>query len=512
MAAKHYDDVAGRFSGYLNDESGVVRDGRAERIYFPSTEKELREIVQEASVASVPVSVSGGGTGVSGGRVPRGGWILATDEMRTLSSKDEDQASKQWLWTDPETRTQYEVRLKTTPAGSALLTVPVSITVKGIQDLGRECGWFYPPDPTERSAFIGGNIATNASGARSFKYGPTRNWIWGLRIVLPDGRPVELTRGDPPRSIGTGDTFSIPVDDDVIVIPRPSYPVPAVWKNVAGPLITDSSEPLDLFIGTEGIFGVVSEATLRLIRPPAAIVSLFAFCASREQALTCIERCRARRDRQDPPMPLSVEYLDAHSLEIMRRKETRIPETAESLVVLEQDAGSEEELYQALEYWGEMFEELDIRETEVAQTPAQLEEHKELRHVVPETINAIVRRHGQSKLGSDYSVPDASFRELFCYAFDLGREFEDHLRQGGDDGGPGSALWAHAGDSHLHLNLIPRTDEHTRFAKDLFLRLIKKTVSLGGSIAAEHGPGKKTLGGRPVLYYQYGDVGIEVIR
>ena len=106
----------------------------------------------------------------------------------------------------------------------------------------RRCasGQFYPPDPTETGASIGGNIACNASGSRSFRYGATRAWVERLRVVLADGRMLDIGRGEP-------------IDFDPGTVP-----LPAVTKNTAGYLLRPGMDWVDLFIGSEGTLGVVT--------------------------------------------------------------------------------------------------------------------------------------------------------------------------------------------------------------------------------------------------------------
>ena len=501
---KYYDNVRERFPDYLNDESGIVKNSRAERIFFPETEQDIQNILKQANQAKTPVAISGGGTGISGGRVPLCGWIVATDKMTGLHSQAPANA-EQWQWRDPETDRTYEVRLEKKDANSAVLTVPVAITIKAIQNLAREKGWFYPPDSTERSAFIGGNVVTNASGARTFKFGATRPWVTGMRVVLPQGEAVALSRSQGPYLADTPH-IAIPGAPGYAV-PRPSYTLPQIDKNVAGPVLTAQSEAIDLFIGSEGLFGVISEVSLHLIKPPEEIVSLFIYCRDNQQAFRLIRMCQDQRRTQTTPIPMSVEFLDSRSLGFMREK-GQVPDEANALVILEQDVYSEDELFDSLEFYSDFCDDLGVIDTSVAENRAQIEKHKELRHTVPEAVNALVRKNGQSKLGTDYAVPEKSFKELFDYVFHLGDRFEAYQQSGQ----PGYAFWAHAGDNHIHLNLLPTTDKEAAYARELVLDLVKKVVGLNGTIAAEHGLGKKQLGGHPLLYYQYGDQGIADIR
>jgi FAD/FMN-containing dehydrogenase len=125
--AEYHENVEGNFPQYLDDESGIITDGFAERIYFPINEAQVQDVIQESLVHKTPITVSGAGTGIAGGRVPLTGWILATDKMRSISHIDADS------WQDPETKQEYHVKLVSINETDAFLTVPISIPLKSIQ-------------------------------------------------------------------------------------------------------------------------------------------------------------------------------------------------------------------------------------------------------------------------------------------------------------------------------------------------------------------------------------------
>jgi D-lactate dehydrogenase (cytochrome) len=486
---------------YLNDESGLISNGNAEKIFFPESENELIEIVKMSYSQKTPITISGGGTGISGGRVPLNGWIIATDNLTCISAEN---ANDKFQWSDQSTGKSYELELIIVSENEARFRVPVSISVKEIQNFCKEHGWFYPPDPTERTAYIGGNVATNASGARSFKYGSTRNWIQSLRITLIDGTVLHLTREDVP--IGTNHTITL---NDTIKVPRPTYNLPNTFKNVVGPVITDDSQPIDLFIGTEGIFGIITEVELRLIKAPKFIISMFIFVEDFNQAKIVSKLANERRKHQKNPIPMTVEYLDHRALKIMRSKDNTISDTAKGLIIIEQDVNSQEELDIYLEKWFEDFSSIGIEDISVAQLNNEIEHHKYLRHLVPESINMIARMNKQPKLGTDYSAPIDKMDELFDYAMKLGEKFENELSLSKNEFG--YIFWSHFGDNHVHLNLLPQTNEQRELAKSMFKEFMEQIVSWNGSIAAEHGLGKKEFNGKPVIYIQLGEQGVNEI-
>jgi len=136
-----------QIESYL-DDSSHMRGGFADRVVFPESADEVAQILNEASQTHTPVTVSGAGTGTVGGRVPFGGTVLALDRINRIISVE-----------------------------NAAARAEAGVLLSDLQQAVEARGMLYPPDPTERSCFLGGNIATNASGSRTFKYGPTRDYV-----------------------------------------------------------------------------------------------------------------------------------------------------------------------------------------------------------------------------------------------------------------------------------------------------------------------------------------------
>src|SRR5439155_4341446 len=156
--------------GYLSDAS-YLPGGNASRVSFPENAEEVAKILRNATRTETPVTVSGAGTGTVAGRVPFGGIVIATDKLNRIASIARDD------------RTGGRVVAE---AGVVLLDLQRAVESEGL---------LYPPDPTERSCFLGGTIATNASGARTFKYGPTRKYVERLKIAVAADEVIELRRG-----------------------------------------------------------------------------------------------------------------------------------------------------------------------------------------------------------------------------------------------------------------------------------------------------------------------------
>src|SRR4029453_13593179 len=143
---------------FLADASHM-RDGSAERVVFPENAEEVADVLRAASDSKTPVTISGAGTGTVGGRIPFAGIVLATDKLNKIKSIAHDDRGGR-------------------PVAEA------GVRLSDLQRFVDSENLLYPPDPTERSCFLGGTVATNASGARTFKYGPTRRYFNRANIAL----------------------------------------------------------------------------------------------------------------------------------------------------------------------------------------------------------------------------------------------------------------------------------------------------------------------------------------
>src|SRR5258708_26710692 len=153
-------------------DSSHMSGGFAERVVFPQTAEEVAEVLRDATSNQTAVTISGAGTGTVAGRVPFGGVVLATDKLDHI---------KQIVRDDH---------------GGGHAVAEAGVILGDFQRAVEFEGLLYPPDPTERSCFLGGNVATNASGARTFKYGPTRNYVQRLKVVLATGELLDLRHGE----------------------------------------------------------------------------------------------------------------------------------------------------------------------------------------------------------------------------------------------------------------------------------------------------------------------------
>jgi D-lactate dehydrogenase (cytochrome) len=177
---------------YLRDESRLM--GKADSISFPENQAEIQEILKKHRAASVPVTVQGSRTGITGGAVPLQGHILNLSRMNKVLGLRRDQHNDVfYLTVQPGLKLQELVLILQT--GQFNTTDWDGESLAALANLVQQGPYFFPPDPTESTASLGGMVACNASGARSFYYGPTRKYIEAIQVILADGSQLVLQRG-----------------------------------------------------------------------------------------------------------------------------------------------------------------------------------------------------------------------------------------------------------------------------------------------------------------------------
>ena len=410
FAADFLTDDAAERAQYGRDWTRVYAPDPS-AIAFPRTTDEVSRLLALASAHRVPVVPSGGRTGLAGGAVAaRGELVLSLERMRRIDPVDELGLT---LRVQAGAVTEA-VHRHCAPLG---LTWPVDFASKG-------------------SSQVGGNIATNAGGVKVIRYGLTRQWVLGLQVVLASGAVLELNG--------------------------------ALEKNNTG------FDLRQLFIGSEGTLGVITEATLKLTRlPQKTDVMLFAVAD-----LAAV--LRLYRAARRAPFTLSAYELftDRCLARVLRHRALRAPFAAPAthyvLVEAENAPGA------ALEAWmGGLVDEELVRDGTLAQSAQQAAALWALREGISESLSATGLPHK-----NDVALPIAAL-EPFCA--ELERVFEREY--------PGweICLFGHIGDGNLHVNVMKPDDldvaafrARTAAAdKDLFT-LVQRHH---GSISAEHGIG-----------------------
>ncbi len=448
---------------YLTDASNM-QGGHASKLFIPESADEVAEILREANESKTPVTISGARTGTVGGAIPFGGIVVSLERFNQINI-DKDS------------------RIATVGAGVILADLQKAVEAEGL---------FYPPDPTEWSCQIGGTVATNASGARSFKYGATREYVRRLRLVLADGEIVDIRRGE----ILAGDDGSIRLllkSGKGISVKSLTYERPNVRKNVSGYFNRQPLDAIDLFIGSEGTLGVITEIELDLLTKPEGFFSGIVFFANENDLLGFVDEARSlsisnfrsgisnvKSEISDHFGASLIEYFDGHALNFISAKFPETPVDMSGAIFFEQEttAKSEDTLF---EKWNDLLEKhsADLERSWFTTNEQDREKMRSFRHALPVTVNERITKYGQRKVGTDMAVPDANFPSFLRY-------YKEILDASGLD----YVIFGHIGDCHLHANMLPKNADEAEKARHIYGRCVAQTIMLGGTVSAEHGIGK----------------------
>ncbi|MGD9303640.1 MAG: FAD-binding oxidoreductase, partial [Desulfobacterales bacterium] len=191
-----FERISAEYPAYLTDESKLSPQP-FDHLFFPLDEAELAAILKQMSESKINVTIAGARTGLVGGCVPQKGALVSLENFDCIRALTYDHNAGEW-----QTQSQCAVNLRSLNdqiSSKNFPDVEHSGDQTAINALKRfkddPADYFYPPDPTELSASLGGTVATNASGARTFRYGPTRDWVRGIRVMLSNGEILSIPRG-----------------------------------------------------------------------------------------------------------------------------------------------------------------------------------------------------------------------------------------------------------------------------------------------------------------------------
>jgi D-lactate dehydrogenase (cytochrome) len=438
---------------YLSDASNM-QGGHAVKLFVPESVEEIAAIVSDANESRTPVTISGARTGTVGGAIPFGGLVISMERLNKIVGIDK------------------QAKTAVVQPGVILADLQKAVDAEGL---------FYPPDPTEWSCQIGGTVATNASGARSFKFGSTRDYVTRLKIVLDNGQIVELHRGDV-FSDGDGSITVAGIRAKV-----PTYERPNVRKNVSGYFNDKPLDAIDLFIGSEGTLGVITEIELKLLPKPEAFFSGIVFFENATDLLAFVDEAKSMslstrgQAARGPAIDATLlEYFDRNALKFISKKFPETPANMAGAIFFEQETTSDAE-DALLEAWNSLLEKhnADLEPSWFTTNEQDREKMRSFRHALPVSVNEHITRHGQQKVGTDMAVPDENFRSFLRY-------YKETLDASGLD----YVVFGHIGDCHLHANMLPKNADDAERARYIYGRCVAQAIMLGGTVSAEHGIGK----------------------
>jgi len=397
-------------------------------IIFPGSEKEITQILKLASKENFIVVPRGAGSGMTGGAVPvKGGLVMVTSRMNKIFKIDAD---------------------------NFLIRVQPGVIVSDIHKTVEKKGLFYPPDPASSSVCtIGGNIGECAGGPRAVKYGVTRDYVLGLRAVLPSGEVIQ-----------TG---------------------VATAKGVAGYDLTR------LLVGSEGTLAVVTEITLKLLPKPESIKTMAVFFDSVQKAAKTVSGIM-----RETVIPRCVEYLDEACLDLVKDSLSfDLPESIKALLIIELDGdvNSVEKDAKNIKALCFSYDALDVL---IAKNQIEAQKLWDAR----KALSPILYKIASNKINEDIVVPIDKIPDLVQVTQQLEKT-----------SGLKVVSFGHAGDGNIHCNIMYNKADESEFkrAKKAVDELFNSTLNLGGTITGEHGVGLTKI---KYLVQEVGATQIELMK
>jgi FAD/FMN-containing dehydrogenase len=386
----------------------------------PESVDDVIEVVRKAASDRTPITCAGAQTSTTGASITDKGILLSLLALDRISPPDEK---------------------------GRIINVEPGALVGEIKRTAAAAGLLFAPDPTsEEESTIGGAIACNASGARTFKYGATRRHVRALKVVMASGELIEFRRPD-------------------------------LEKNTVG--YAFAHDPIDWFIGSEGTLGIIVEAELSLLPLPHHVVGLAVLFRAERDALNFVIATR-----ESPQLSARcIEYFDARAIEIARSASAGlIPPDATGMVYVEEEIS--DDLDSTLVRWIELIETIGTDfEPLVFDGEARLREARRIRHSIPATMNErgnSFRSSGGRKVSTDWAVPYRRLTEAIETARSL-------VSEAGIDE---PVIYGHAGNGHPHQNFVARDARELASIEAVVEETLRRVLALGGTVAAEHGIGK----------------------
>jgi len=387
----------------------------------PESIGDVVELVRRAASDRTAITCAGAQTSTTGASITDKGMLLSLRALDGISALDE--------------------KARTIRVGPGALVGEIKRTAAA-------AGLLFAPDPTsEEESTIGGAIACNASGARTFKYGATRRHVRALKVVMANGALIELRRSD-------------------------------LEKNTVG--YAFAHDPIDWFIGSEGTLGIIVEAELSLLPLPGHVVGLAILFRAEREALEFVIAVR----ESSSVSARCIEYFDHRAIEIARTTATAglMPPDAGAMVYVEEEI--QDDLDSTLSRWMELIESVSADlEPLVFDGEARLREARRIRHSIPATMNERGNKYrdaGGRKVSTDWAVPYRKLPE----AIQTARLLVNGL--GIDE----PVIYGHAGNGHPHQNFLARDAQELAAIEGIVEETLKRVLALGGTVAAEHGIGK----------------------
>jgi len=459
--------------GFAKDSSNLP--GQAGGLCRPKSERECAAILRACSRAGIPCTISAGRSNLTGSATPEGGVVISTVQMMT-----------------PEVRVDMDSKTVRAPVGIIL------------EDLRREVlkqsggTLIFPVDPTSRAdATVGGALACNASGFTPGEIGAIRHWVKSIDFLLPDGFKITARRGE---LVSRDGRFLLQRDGREITWPVPRYSRPPI-KNAGGPFSAPSGELdfVDLVVGSEGLFGLVTACTLQLAERPSDYLDLFFSLPAEENAIVFLDYLRSNLKGGLGSLS-ALEYFGVNCRRFMTHEQRLFRGNNQVGVYIQVPLTGQTADDAAAEWFERLVASacgLDEDAVMILDNDRDRAMFMEARHSMPANAVEVVQHHGTYTIMTDTVVPPDRFREFLAFTHNIIRaEKLDYLSFG------------HLGDCHLHFTILPEQAQLKR-ATEIYDAIVAESARLGGVYSGEHGTGKRK---RRDFLQCYGPDAVEQVR
>ena len=455
-----------RYKNYLRDES--YYHGNADGILFPETDKQLIEIIEELYKRGKTITLQGARTGITGATCPSNGYIVNTEKLNKINGIS---------CTNGKVLINVQSGVRLEEISRFLGTAEAKAQ---FNDIGR---YFFAPDPTESLATAGGAFSTNAGGISKYKYGKTAKYVEHIGIVTPVFGKIDIERGSfvwDEYGCDFAQFGKLEMKVDTVSSGKPLVPYVGM-------------DMIDLFAGSEGMLGAITEITFKLcIRPDVQWGLVFFF----EDEMNAIKFGKNILEfKWNEVSVASIEFFDENTLKLIgeyKKDVTKLriipdfPKNAISAIFIQLDSSNEEKIEAALMELLEMFEKMGGSEKDAwaANGKDEIERFKLLRHAAPESANIktehiLGKYEAARKMAMDFSTPPA-YRERIL------EKYRVDLNASGIEG----IIFGHFADSHFHVNLFPKNRIEAEKAKKITDVWVGKVIEVGGNVISENGVGK----------------------
>ncbi|MDP6570599.1 MAG: FAD-binding oxidoreductase [Candidatus Marinimicrobia bacterium] len=459
--------------GYDRDSSNM--EGRAELVCRPKNEIETAMTLAVFHQSRHPLTVVAGKTNLTGSATPNGGGVLSMEKLKS-----------------PSPILNLDTHTICSPVGIYLEEMRKEVLLQSQNML------HYPVDPTSRNeAMVGGTISCNASGFVPGPQGATRYWTEGLEIITPQGCKITAKRNE---HISENGVFFLQFPEGEKTLPIPTYPRPEI-KNASGVFSNDSGvlDFVDLIVGSEGIFGIVTSVTFKVKPKPKDFLELFFTLPGEKQAVD-FHQYLSQYWGGDLSNVSALEYFGYNCQNYMDNRNYLFEDDNEVGIYLQIPLFNEE-IEAAAEKYLIILEKscCGIQEDRILSlnNPENWNRFFESRHSIPANALEKTRQMDTWSILTDTIVPPENFGEFLNSAHSILRdENMEYL------------LFGHLGDCHLHFHMIP-SKSRQKEAIVLYDKIVEESARLGGVYSAEHGTGKRK---RPDFLKCYGEDAAEQIR